>query len=134
MTSPSPETDVALEKPYRIEFEPRPGYLYVHISSDRISYRIARQYWDEIIEMLERTGSKRLLVDKEIKAELSSADAFQMASEVAKLEFQHVTLALCDRHATQKTIEFGEMVATNRGLHTKSFRDPDEAERWLLAQ
>ena len=74
-----------------------------------------------------------MLIDKDIPAELTFADAHQMASEVAVWEHHNVKLALCDRHATQKAIQFGEMVATNRGLNTRSFSDFDEAEAWLLA-
>jgi hypothetical protein len=113
-------------------FELRPGYLYVYLSSDTISYSIARQYWNEIVVMLSIYPSKRILVDKDIAAEMPVGDAYRMASEVAA-EFRSVRVALCDRHAHQRTMEFGDLVATNRGLNTKSFGDLAAAEQWLLA-
>jgi hypothetical protein len=119
-------------KPYRLTYELRPGYLYVNLSAETLSYQIARQYWNEIVVMLTVYPSKRVLVDKDISAEMPMVDAYRMATEVAH-EFRNVRLALYDRHAHQKTMEFDDLVATNRGLNTKSFSDMDSAEQWLLA-
>lgn len=127
------ESDPVNAKPYRLTFEQRPAYLYIHIISDQISYDIARQYWDEVFALRDHTKAELMLIDKDIPAELTFADALQMASEVAVWEHHNVKLALCDRHATQKAIQFGEMVATNRGLNTRSFSDFGEAEEWLLS-
>lgn len=127
------EPDKVRDKTYSLIFERRPRYLYIHIISDRISYDIARQYWDEIFALRDHTNAELMLIDKDIPAELSFADAHQMASEVAVWEHHNVKLAICDRHATQSAIQFGEMVATNRGLNTRSFSDLGEAESWLLS-
>lgn len=121
----------AATKPYRLAYELRPGYLYVHFRSDTMSYDVARQYWSEIVVMVARTRSKCLLVDKEIVVEFSVADAFRITSEIAA-EFNLAKLAICDRHAEPTAIEFEELVATNRGLNMRSFRDAASAEQWLL--
>ena len=118
-------------KPYELSYELRPGYLYVKLRSDANSYNIARQYWNEIMMMAARCNCKRVLVDKDIGTDLSTADVFRMASEVA-FEFRSVKLAVCDRHSSQQDIEFGETVAANRGLDTRSFNDIDDARHWLL--
>ena len=118
-------------KPYELTYELRPGYLYVKVRARTISYKIARAYWNEVLVMLSRFRRERVLIDKDIWATLSAADAFQIASEVAG-EFRSAKLAVCDRHSTQVGIEFGEMVATNRGLNTRSFSDIDAAKDWLM--
>lgn len=128
------EPDSVREKPYSLTFERRPGYLYIHIVAEQISYEIARQYWDEVFALRDHTKAELMLIDKDIPAELSFADAHRMASEVAVWEHHNVKLALCDRYATQKAIQFGEMVATNRGLNTRSFGHFDAAEEWLLSE
>lgn len=119
-------------KSYRLTYELRPGYLYVNLSAETLSYQIARQYWNEIVVMLTVYPSKRVLVDMDISSEMPMVDAYRMATEVAH-EFRNVRLALCDRHPHQKTMEFDDLVATNRGINTKSFSDMDSAEQWLLA-
>src|SRR5258708_39635184 len=112
-TSQTAVLDVApATKPYRLAYELRPGYLYVHFRSDIMNYEIARQYWNEIIVMSARTRCKRLLVDKDISAEFSMVDAFRIASEIAT-EFNSVKLAVCDRQTPRESVEFAELVATN---------------------
>ena len=126
-------SNVGSDKPYQLSYELRPAYLYVHIKGEAIDYEIARQYWDEIIEIRDQTNTRLLLVDKEVSAELSMADEFKIAKEIATIALKRVKLALCDRHISTESLEFGELVATNRGLNTKSFRDAGAAEKWLLA-
>lgn len=122
-----------LDKPYQLSFELRPKYLYVLIEGDKIDLEIARKYWDEIKAIRDRANTRLVLVDKDVRAELSTADEFKIAEELATAAFMRVKLALCDRHVSLANLEFAELVATNRGLNTKSFRDADSAERWLLA-
>ena len=117
--------------PYRLTYKLRPEYLYVHCQSDAMNYVIARQYWNEIIVMSTRIRCKRLLVDKDTFAESSMVDAFRIASEIA-VEFKSVKIAVCDRRTPLESIEFDDLVATNRGLNTRSFRDLATAEAWLL--
>lgn len=119
-------------KPYTLTYEIRPRYLYVRLRSSEISYEIAREYWNDIVVMLSRYPKKRILVDKDIAPEMSVADAYRMASAVAE-EFRGVKIALCDRHADQRTLEFGNLVATNRGSCARSFGTIKDAESWLAA-
>lgn len=48
------------------------------------------------------------------------ADEFKIAAEIATAAFRNVKLALCDRHVSAKSLDVGEMVATNRGLNTSA--------------
>ncbi len=121
------------EKQYRLTHEMRPEYVYFLIVCDEINYEIARSYWDEIIEVCDRSKMLRLLVDKNIRDELTTLDEFRMASEIATSPIKRLKLALCDRHVSETNLNFGETVATNRGLNTRSFRDEVAAVKWLLA-
>ena len=120
-------------KPYRLAYELRPGYLYVLFRSDTASYEIIRQYWSEIIVMATSTRCKKLLIDKDISVESSMVDAFRVASEIA-VEFKSVKVAICDRKTPLDALEFDELVATNRGLNTRSFRELAAAEAWLMRE
>ena len=107
---------LSLDKDYWFSCELRPGYLYVSVRSEMNDYHRARQYWNEIGVMLQRTHADRLLVDKDIAEQLSVTDAYRIASEVAS-ELRHVKVAMCDRRAAHDNAEFGESVVRNRGLH-----------------
>jgi hypothetical protein len=126
-------SEPVLAKPYQLSFELRSKYLYVLIKGDKIDLDIAREYWEEIKEIREKANTRLVLVDKDVRAELSTADEFKLAGEMATMAFKRVKLAMCDRHVSLENLAFAELVATNRGLNTKSFRDAKSAERWLLA-
>ncbi|MEP6789318.1 MAG: hypothetical protein ABJB40_12845 [Acidobacteriota bacterium] len=123
--------DPRVVKPYRLAYEMRPGYLYVHFRSDTTDYEIIRQYWNEIIVMATSTRCKRLLIEKDISVESSMVDAFRIASEIA-VEFKSVKVAICDWKTPLQVVEFEELVATNRGLNTRTFRQFSAAEAWLM--
>jgi hypothetical protein len=131
-TSIASSSTQASKKAYRLSYEMRPEYLYVLIEADKIDYEIARSYWDEITELRERLNTRLLLVDKDVRAQMSTGDEFRIAAEIANEAFRRVKLALCDRHVSPENLAFGETVATNRGLNTKSFREAGAAEKWLL--
>lgn len=120
-------------KPYQISFDHRPNYLYVYVSGEYDSYEISRQYWSEVADECNRTGYKKVLIEEDIKETVSVAEAFQLASELPLMNFRGVCVAFCDRYAEHQELnEFGELVATNRGLFARVFNDFNEAENWLL--
>ncbi len=126
-------SDLEAHNPYYLTHELRPGYLYVNVRGETMSYEIARAYWDDIIELYEQTSCERLLVEKDIPDELNVVDLFKIAAEISTSGFWGVKLALCDRHASKKINDFGEVVTTNRGMKLKTFADVKKAEDWLLA-
>ena len=49
--------------------------------------------------------------------------------------FFGIRVAFVDRHIEQQELnQFGETVANNRGLHSKTFINLEEAEKWLLSE
>lgn len=122
-------------KPYQISFEHRPNYLYVYVSGEHDSYEISHQYWSEVAQECNETNYKKVLIEEDIKENVSVAEAFRLAAELPLMSFRGVCVAFCDRYAEQQELnEFGELVATNRGLFARVFNDFNEAEKWLLGR
>src|SRR5690349_1350097 len=123
------------EKSYSITFELRPDYLYAHVKGDYDSYEISRAYWTEISAECARHDTRRLLVDEDLAEPMPSmSEVFQGASERTFMGLSGVKIAFVDRHSDQfEQNLFGELVATNRGLFCKVFKDLQEGEDWLVA-
>jgi hypothetical protein len=122
-------------KPYQITFEHRSQYLYVYVSGEHDSYEISRRYWLEVADECGKTRYKRVLIEEDIEETVSITEVFQLASELPQMGFQGVRVAFYDRFAEhQESNEFGELVATNRGLVGRTFNKFEEAENWLLTE
>ncbi len=122
-------------KPYEINFEQRAEYLFVYVSGDKDSLEISRQYWREIADECQRIKCSKLLIVEDIKEVVSMTEMYQIASEIPSLGFSGVRMAFVDQYIEQHTLnEFGEIVATNRGIHGKIFNSVEAAEKWLLAK
>lgn len=122
------------DKPYNLEFENRPEYLYAHVSGEHDSLNISRQFWREIADEATRLKPARLLIVEDIKESVSQMDTYQIASEIPNLGMNAIRIAFVDIYIEHQALnEFGEIVATNRGIYGKIFNDVDEAEKWLLS-
>lgn len=122
-------------KPFHIAFEHRPHYLYVYVSGEHDSYEISRQYWLEVADECNKSDYKKVLIDEDIEETTSLPETYQLASEIPQMGFQGVRVAFYDRFAEHQDLnEFGELVATNRGLLGRVFNNLEEAEKWLLAE
>ncbi len=126
-------SDLESTKPYSLEFELRPSYLYVNIRGDENNYTIARAYWDEIIILRKQTASSNVLVHKEIRPSLTTVDSFKLGTELADSGFEHVKVAFCDRYASPAEMSFSENVMTNRGMKFGTFTNIEQAKDWLLS-
>ena len=128
----SQDSDIA--KAYKLEFEYRPDYLYAYVSGEKDSLEISRSFWREIADECRRINNSKLLIVEDIKEAVSTMDMYQIASEIPLLGLNGIRIAFVDRYIEQQSInEFGEIVATNRGIYGKIFNDVEEAEKWLLA-
>ncbi|HEX9959596.1 MAG TPA: hypothetical protein VGB00_01520 [Pyrinomonadaceae bacterium] len=73
------------------------------------------------------------MIEEDIVEEVSLLEMYQIAAEIPQMGFAGVLIAIVDRFLEQRALnEFGEPVATNRGLRAKVFNDVKEAEKWLL--
>lgn len=121
------------DKPYRLTFEHRPGYLYAHVEGKEDSYEISRAYWQEVANECKAHGYRKVLVVEDISECGTVAEAYQVSSELPKMGFTHIKVAFVDRYVEQQeTNQFAELVAVNRGVNGKIFNDVTEAEKWLI--
>lgn len=127
------ETDAS--KPYDLSFEHHPDYLYAYVTGNQDNYEISRQYWQEIADECGRIGCTKLLIEEDIPEIVSIAEMYQIASDIPYMGFTGVRIAFVDRYIQHQDLnEFGELVATNRGVYGKIFNDADEARQWLLTE
>lgn len=121
--------------PYELTLEYRPHFLYAFIRGDKDSYEISRQYWQEIADECNKSGIKKVLIEEDIEENISMPDMYRFASEIPELGFHGVRVAFVDRQESQHQLnQFGETVATNRGLVSRVFTSFAEAEKWLLSE
>ncbi len=121
-------------KLYNLEFEERAEYLYARVSGDKDNVEISKQYWREIAEECQRTKCGKLMIVEDLKEMGTTMDTYQFASEIPNMGFSGIQIAFVDQHIEQLPLnEFGELVATNRGVYVKIFNSIEEAEKWLLS-
>jgi len=119
-------------KPYQIKFEPRPDYLYAYVGGAHDSLAISLGFWREIAAECRKTQAGKILIEEDIEESVSMLEMFQVAAEIPKMGFGNALIAFVDRFLEQQDLnEFGELVATNRGLRAKVFNNVPEAEKWL---
>lgn len=122
-------------KLYTLEFEERPEYLYAYVKGEKDSYEISRQYWNEVAEECRRIKCEKVLIEEDIKDEMSTTEMYRFTSEIMDIGFIGIRVAFVDRYLSQQELnKFGELVATNRGFLGKIFNHVGEAEVWLLAK
>ena len=122
-------------KPYKLTFERRPQYLYAFVTAERDSYEISRQYWQEIADECKKSGIKKVLIEEDIAENISMPDMYKFCSEIPQLGFFGIRVAFFDRQPDQQQLnQFGETVATNRGLFSRVFNNFAAAEKWLLSE
>lgn len=120
-------------KLYQISFEHRPEYLYVYVAGEEDSYEVSIGYWREVAAECKKSNIKKVLIEEDIPEAVEMSDMYRIASEIPLLGFAGVRVAFVDRYTEQqKDNEFGELVATNRGLYGKIFDNTEEAEKWLM--
>lgn len=122
-------------KPYTLVFEYRPEYLYAFVTGEKDSYEISKQYWQEIAAECKKAGFKKVLIEEDIEQNVSMSDMYQFCAEIPNLGFFGIRVAFVDRFEDQQQLnQFGETVATNRGLLSRVFNNFEDGEKWLLSE
>ena len=120
-------------KQYELTFDERAEYLYAHLTGDRVSAEIIRDYIAEVVAKSNTSGKHRIMLYRDIPAVLSEAETFFTVNESLEA-LRGKKLALVNPHADiQKEVGFGVTVGHNRGGNYADFTDTIAAERWLLA-
>ena len=122
-------------KLYKLKFEERKDYLYAHVSGDRDSLDISKQYWSEIADECQRIKYSKVLIVEDIRETVSMTEMYEICTEIPYMGFIGIKIAFVDKHIEQRALnEFGGLVATNRGVNGKLFDTVEEAEKWLLSK
>lgn len=120
-------------KPYKIEYDRRPKYLYAVVSGRHDNVENARKCWLEMLDACHEFKSDKLLVEENIEGNISMEEMYKLASEFPTMGFRDILVAFVDLHPShQKLNRFGETVATNRGGKVRVFDTVTEAKQWLL--
>ncbi len=121
-------------RPYDLQFEERPDYLVARVSGPKDTLPTALAFWREIADECRRCHYQRLLIIEDIAGNLSTAEIFQLASQLPEMGLRGITTAFVDLQPEQLSDNlFGETVAANRGLFGKVFDNVAAAEQWLAA-
>jgi hypothetical protein len=121
-------------KPFTLQFEKRPEYLYAFVKGKKDSYEISRQYWSEVANECRRATRQKVLIEEDIDDEMSMTEMYRFTSEIMEIGFSGIRVAFVDRYISQRELnKFGALVATNRGFFGKICGDVKAAEEWLLS-
>jgi hypothetical protein len=123
------------KKPYNLIFEQRERYLYAAVDGDEDTVEISAQYWQEVADKCKELGTKRVLIVEDLPGGgvTSMMDVYELATALPQMGFLGIRVAFVDAHLDQQSVnEFGELVATNRGLYGKIFNNFADGEHWIL--
>ena len=118
--------------PYELTFEERPDYLYASVRSKHVDEATARAYLTEIAEHCHSSHYHRLMVYRDIPEVLHGGALFFAAAEFQAL-LQNVRVAFVNPYAQNADdLEFGDIIASNRGGAHQTFETEAEAGAWLM--
>lgn len=119
---------------YKLEFEQRDDYFYVYVEVYLATYEVLREYCQKIAAAAAERAQRRVLVEKAPADQLSTIEAYKLASELPALGFARVKLAFVDQTSGNDDLNnFTEMVGNNRGMLARTFGSVKDAETWLLS-
>jgi dsDNA-binding SOS-regulon protein len=121
-----------MSKPYTIEMEDRGEYLWVLVGGERLTADLSAMYWNRIAERCYELGKLKILIEKDFKESVTPAEMLQMAEHLGKL-LPTSKIAFYDRFGHEAINELGKKLARNRDIMMQTFKNPEDAEKWLLA-
>ena len=125
-------TDNISGKPYVINFENGPNYLYALVHGDQYGYDVLAKFLTEIADECRKRNFDRVMIEENISATASQEDVFRIASELPQFGFADIRMAYIDRFTDQAELnEYGRKIAEDSGVDVKIFASLEEADRWL---
>jgi hypothetical protein len=119
---------------YRLSFERHPRYLHATVTGTN-SRDVVMRYLADIKRECEKQDCYSVLIEERLDGpRLQTMDVFAIASEgsMRALGVFHA-IAYVDQLMGDMA-DFAEMVAVNRGMPVRFFRNAEAAEKWLEAQ
>ena len=128
-------TDNIAVKPYTINFEEYPEYLYALVHGEKYGYEVLSQFLREIAGECGKRNFSRVLIEENISATASETDVFRIASELPQLGFANIRMAYIDRFSDQDALnEFGRQIAVKSGVDVRIFGTLGDANEWLSGE
>lgn len=119
---------------YTIQYTYFPDYLSAYVTGAKDSLEISFSFWQEILAATKAKDYKKVMVSEDFEETVSIVDMFFLAEEISKLGYRGIKIAFVDSKIEHLELnQFGETVATNRGVLVKVFSDPIMATEWLLS-
>lgn len=117
---------------YVIAYEDRGDYLYAFVTGAKDSIAVSLSFWRELAAESKARQVAALLVEEDFRETLSVGEMFELVEGILALDWHSVRVAFVDcNEAHHELNEFGEVVATNRGMRARVFTDVVLAETWL---
>lgn len=118
------------DAPYTIELEDRGEYLYALVGGKMLTPQIAKMYWNEIAEVCSELGKSKILIEKEFIKSVSAPEMLEMGVYLGEI-LAGTKIAFLDRYKNESVNELGKVIARNKGVIMKIFKNTEEAENWL---
>lgn len=120
------------EPQFNIETESRDNYLYAKCESPDTNAGVLIGAFVQILPECRRLGYSKLLIEHISGGQLNTTDAFEAATGIVDLDVTGIKIAYVDHHPNHlESLQFGELVAINRGAFGKVFSNLDQAIEWL---
>lgn len=121
-----------MEAAYTLEMEDRVAYIYALAGGEKLTPEISASYWNEIAERCFELRRSKILIEKNFKQGVTPAEMLQMAEYLGNL-LPTYRIAFVDRYGHDSINELGKKLARNRDVMMQTFKNTEDAERWLLA-
>lgn len=96
------------------------------------SFEISLGYWTEVARACHARQVERLLVVENIAEPGQPIDLERLIDAIVALGFRDIRVAFVDLVESHlKAMEYGEILARERGIVGRVFGREDDAERWL---
>ncbi len=117
---------------YDLTFENRPAYLYAEVRSEEMTEAIARAYLTEIAEKCTQTGSKYVMIYRNVPVMLPDGDLFDTTKFFLELMHGRQVAFVNPHTKISEDMEFAVRIGTNRGGVYGLFNSVAEAEEWIF--
>jgi hypothetical protein len=117
---------------YELTVIPKTGYLHAIVTGQNTPQNVTA-YLSELLSEVRVQGCPYVLLEERLEGpRLGIADVFEITSEGSQRAIGAIrALAYIDVNASDDTMKFAELVATNRSMPVRVFSAVAEAERWL---
>ena len=118
---------------YDFQIEEMPGYLAARLIGDWTAEALWGRF-EFIVEQCNLTGHDKLLIDGSgAQMSVSRLDAFYLGGTSNTLIKDQLEVVGVDKPGRADLHRFAQMVAKNRGIRMRVFREIQAAEEWLLS-